>query len=189
MKAFEFVSVEELFARVAAEDERQASLSPRDPEHRKMFELTGDGEVLIYWGGYEYPYDLDRIQRPEDLIWLIHHIGKKTWKHMTAARISRLVECIANEKGWPPYGRVRHANEMPSASIDARAEREKMTPAIRYQVLTRDGHRCRCCGNSVSTGAILHIDHIIPVSKGGRTILANLQALCSACNIGKRDRT
>ena len=31
----------------------------------------------------------------------------------------------------------------------------------------------------------LHIDHIIPWSKGGETVLENLQTLCSDCNLGK----
>ena len=31
----------------------------------------------------------------------------------------------------------------------------------------------------------LHIDHIIPVSKGGKTIKSNLRVLCSKCN-GKK---
>lgn len=32
---------------------------------------------------------------------------------------------------------------------------------------------------------VLHIDHIIPWSKGGETIYDNLQTLCSKCNQGK----
>jgi 5-methylcytosine-specific restriction endonuclease McrA len=33
-----------------------------------------------------------------------------------------------------------------------------------------------------------HIDHITPFSKGGLTILKNLQALCSPCNLSKGNR-
>jgi 5-methylcytosine-specific restriction endonuclease McrA len=29
------------------------------------------------------------------------------------------------------------------------------------------------------------VDHIVPWSKGGETILENLRTLCSKCNLGK----
>ncbi|MCL4507775.1 MAG: HNH endonuclease [Chloroflexi bacterium] len=31
----------------------------------------------------------------------------------------------------------------------------------------------------------LHVDHILAWSKGGETVLENLQTLCSVCNLGK----
>ncbi len=181
---------EEVFARMQAEDERQARLAPHDPEHRKMFTYSEDKEtLLIYWGGYEYPYEMDRLNRPEDVLWLIHHLSEKTWKGMTVARIGLLVASVAQKKGWPAYDRVPLPHEMPKPSFSVEAEREKMTPALRYQVLRRDGHRCRCCGSSVATGSVLHVDHIVPVSRGGETNIRNLQTLCSCCNFGKRDRS
>lgn len=67
-------------------------------------------------------------------------------------------------------------------------ERSLMTASLRYEILKRDGHRCKSCGASSASGAVLHIDHIFPVSKGGRTTRGNLQTLCEACNLGKRDR-
>jgi len=56
---------------------------------------------------------------------------------------------------------------------------------LKVQVLMRDGAICRLCGSPPNTGAILHIDHVIPWSKGGETILENLQVLCAECNLGK----
>lgn len=58
---------------------------------------------------------------------------------------------------------------------------------LRAQVLMRDGARCQLCGAEARSGALLHVDHIIPWSKGGSTTLENLRVLCSMCNIGKSD--
>ena len=58
---------------------------------------------------------------------------------------------------------------------------------LRFQVLKRDNFKCCMCGRSpASTPDLeLHIDHIKPYSKGGETVIENLQTLCSDCNLGK----
>ena len=60
---------------------------------------------------------------------------------------------------------------------------------LRYQVLKRDNFKCCACGASPAKdpSVELHIDHVIPWSKGGKTTLDNLQTLCSKCNLGKGD--
>lgn len=64
-------------------------------------------------------------------------------------------------------------------------ERAKVTPSLRYDVIQRDGGRCRVCGRSAADGVTLEVDHIIPISKGGTTTYTNLQTLCKDCNRGK----
>lgn len=58
---------------------------------------------------------------------------------------------------------------------------------LRLKVLSRDNFRCVFCGRSPATdiGVKLHIDHIQPFSKGGKTTVDNLQTLCLECNLGK----
>lgn len=64
-----------------------------------------------------------------------------------------------------------------------------MNADMRYRVLKRDNSRCQRCGATALTdGVSLHVDHIVPVSKGGKTVLENLQTLCEACNLGKSNR-
>lgn len=60
---------------------------------------------------------------------------------------------------------------------------------LRFKVMKRDNFKCCMCGRSPATtlGLELHIDHIIPWSKGGETTFDNLQTLCSDCNLGKGD--
>ena len=56
---------------------------------------------------------------------------------------------------------------------------------LRALVLLRDGATCRMCGARPEDGARLHVDHVLPWSKGGETVIENLQILCEMCNIGK----
>lgn len=58
---------------------------------------------------------------------------------------------------------------------------------LRFLVLKRDDFKCVGCGRSPSNepGLILHVDHIQPFSKGGKTEEKNLQTLCKDCNYGK----
>jgi len=58
---------------------------------------------------------------------------------------------------------------------------------LRFQVLLRDNFKCCYCGASPAKdpNVILHVDHILPWSKGGETVLENLQTACSTCNLGK----
>lgn len=66
-------------------------------------------------------------------------------------------------------------------------EMEPVPDTIRYDVLRRAGGKCELCGCS-SKERPLHVDHILPRSKGGKNDLANLQALCDRCNLAKGNR-
>lgn len=60
----------------------------------------------------------------------------------------------------------------------------------RWAVLRRDDYRCSKCGASPSSDhqVELEVDHIIPVARGGRNEIENLQTLCRKCNQGKKHR-
>ena len=61
--------------------------------------------------------------------------------------------------------------------------------SLRLKVLNRDNFKCIFCGKSPATdfGTKLHIDHILPFSKGGKSTIENLQTLYEECNLGKSD--
>ena len=67
-------------------------------------------------------------------------------------------------------------------------QRKLMTKALRQKIMIRDNYTCQICGKYMPDEIGLHIDHIIPVSKGGKTIESNLQVLCSKCNGRKSNR-
>ena len=70
----------------------------------------------------------------------------------------------------------------------AKVERFDVSDSLRYNIMVRDRFRCVICGASSMNGAQLHIDHIIPISKGGKSVPDNLRTLCERCNIGKSDK-
>ena len=77
--------------------------------------------------------------------------------------------------------------QIPFRNDVADYERSLLTPKLRYDILRRDGFRCTICGRGQEDGVKLHVDHIKPVSKGGRTVPENLRTLCQDCNLGKSD--
>lgn len=62
-----------------------------------------------------------------------------------------------------------------------RVERAKVSNKMRFSIYQRDGNRCCKCGSPYD----LEIDHIFPISKGGKTVYENLQTLCHRCNTKK----
>ncbi len=59
-----------------------------------------------------------------------------------------------------------------------------MRKIVRDRILKRDGHKCCRCPSTEN----LEIDHIIPLSKGGRHDEDNFQTLCRTCNRKKSNK-
>ncbi len=62
--------------------------------------------------------------------------------------------------------------------------KRNISERLKVKVLMRDGNKCKLCGISV-TGENIHFDHIKPWSKGGETVLENIQVLCARHNLAK----
>ncbi|MGL4668996.1 MAG: HNH endonuclease [Methanobacteriaceae archaeon] len=73
--------------------------------------------------------------------------------------------------------------------LNDKLKRKSFTKSIRHEVFKRDNYICVECGAKKSDDVTLHVDHIIPSSKGGNDELDNLQTLCQDCNTAKGDRT
>lgn len=55
---------------------------------------------------------------------------------------------------------------------------------LRFEILERDNHTCQYCGGKPPE-VRLHVDHILPKSKGGKDTRGNLITSCRDCNLGK----
>lgn len=59
----------------------------------------------------------------------------------------------------------------------------------RWEILERDNFCCVYCGLSApDDNAMLHVDHIVPVSSGGKSYAKNLITSCKPCNLEKSKR-
>ena len=67
------------------------------------------------------------------------------------------------------------------------AQRKGLSKKTRFEVFKRDSFKCQYCGRS-APDVILEVDHIIPVSEGGKNELLNLVTSCRDCNRGKSNK-
>lgn len=74
------------------------------------------------------------------------------------------------------------------SEYQSKGQRKLMTKALRDKIKIRDNYTCQICGKYMPDEVGLQIDHIIPISKGGKSIESNLQVLCSKCNGSKSDK-
>lgn len=87
----------------------------------------------------------------------------------------------------------RWARENPLATRAITAKRRALknsaegmyTEADIERMLVGQSGLCACCGEQLR---MFHVDHIVPISKGGTNWPDNLQLLCPPCNISKGDK-
>lgn len=117
-------------------------------------------------------------------------------------------EC-RRKRGRPPINRERVRRQNREAAARARATGKRIGAnyrararhyGVQYEpiqprrVFARDGWRCGICGRKVDkrlkapNPMRASLDHIVPMSKGGDHLLANVQCAHLRCNVGKRER-
>ena len=121
------------------------------------------------------------------------HFG--SWRKALVAFVNYVNDDDKNQTdkedgSMPPASPVRHESDDTHELefIEHKTQREPNL-RLRFKVLARDYFKCCICGASPAkdSSVELHVDHIKPWSKGGETVLNNLQTLCSKCNLGKSD--
>jgi hypothetical protein len=61
--------------------------------------------------------------------------------------------------------------------------------ALRRLIVARAGGACEYCRLLQSgTGVTFHIEHVLPRSQGGKTVMNNLALSCPGCNLAKAER-
>jgi len=114
-----------------------------------------------------------------------------------AVEWARRVRELRNEDGYQILTHKDRADLRPNQYMLLTIERvpafsRKVSNELRAQVLERNGYTCQMCGVGAgdpdplgTTRTVrLTIGHIVDKSKGGEETLANLRAVCEACNQG-----
>jgi 5-methylcytosine-specific restriction endonuclease McrA len=159
------------------------------PRDRKWGIITKPIKVL-----HEEPDPMPTRKPSGKMLVLEHlkqHVGE--WIHNQEFRqisglndVPRVIRALRQE-GWQIE--VRGDGYVRLSSLEKgepRGERKTISRKLRFQILQRDGFRCRACGRGPNNGVKLVIDHIIPIDWGGLTEESNLQTLCEECNSGKQ---
>ena len=119
-------------------------------------------------------------------------------KRGVVSKKSNLVELQVGDLTYAQSSRIRAACEkriadfLESRGVDIWSgllEIDPVPSTVRFDVLKRD-RKCVLCGAApeIDSDVRLHVDHIVPRSKGGSNEMSNLQVLCSECNLGKSNR-
>lgn len=75
-----------------------------------------------------------------------------------------------------------------SAKRRARLSEATVELVSRSSVIARDGKVCYLCLRPVDD-ANIHLDHVIPLSRGGAHTMGNLRVACAPCNLAKGSLT
>lgn len=85
------------------------------------------------------------------------------------------------------YERDRYHNDpVVNTKKKERARRKRFGTVDPMAVFQRDGNVCHYC--QITTGKF-HIDHMIPLSRGGTNTMDNLTVACQQCNLRKHTLT
>lgn len=198
----------ELLADLKHVAEMLGSSTVSQPKYRKLGKYA-DTTVARRFGSWnnalltagltlsnEYNYSDERLF--ENILVLWQHYGRQPRRRDLVKSPSTISQGPYNRRfgSWITAleAFIEYANtgvtEIPSLTEKSESQpRTGRDPSLRlrWQVLQRDRFTCRACGASpaLSPNVELHVDHIIAWSKGGETVLENLQTLCSLCNLGK----
>jgi hypothetical protein len=168
--------------------------------HPKWWALTPNAKAL--WttaGAWCASYKTDGAVLTAQLAILAPQVGLTVQK-MRAAVVELVVAdlWVTTDSGWAFHNWTDF--NPPRATLDKEAaiekERKKIQndPDLKTAVRVRDGDLCRYCGEQVNfaarTGHLAgRYDHVIPVTKGGKTTLSNVVVCCDYDNRRKYNKT
>lgn len=151
-----------------------------------------------------YPRELDAVEEADIDDAICELVGTEKIRLYTAAassRFSRGRVVFGYFPRWNDHQRLRNTRakcpDPESEEVNDWTLRRFVPIALKIKIFERDGFTCQKCAASFALpglsgrravrllGSVLHIDHIVPVTRGGRATEENLRLLCAACNLSR----
>ena len=153
----------------------------RQPKYREMDEppsAISSGAYEAKWGTWV-----------KSLQTFIERVNSDTRQEASDARQEVPYTTGVEDIPQPTTGNLpsQNSKDRPPKQKRKEEDQRKIRLGLRYTIQLRDRFRCVLCGANppANPGCVLHVDHILPWSKGGKTVAANLRTLCEWCNLGK----
>jgi len=156
------------------------------PHARRWSDEDYFANLLAVWTHHGRALRYAELNQPPSMITNGSYAKKfGSWGAAKTAFLERVNSDLADDQ--PERAKVPSGTPDTRPAKPAAADQRAIRLGLRYTVLRRDQFRCRNCGRSPAAhyGCVLHVDHIHPFSRGGKTVLENLRTLCEDCNLGK----
>lgn len=147
-----------------------------------------------------YPREIEIVSELdiEDALIELSGIGKVAF--YTSEAKKEIYGCLPK---WSDHQRIRESkNKCPDpddTSVNDWYLRRFIPMDMKIRTVERDNFKCKVCGKYISSienahalvkkgSGLFHIDHIVPVSQGGRATMENLRLTCPKCNQSRKKR-
>lgn len=147
-----------------------------------------------------YPREMDCTTQEDinDALVELSGVGKIAFYTSTPRK--SVYGCFPN---WKAHQRVRDSKQKCPDPDDTTVNDwylQRFIPMdLKVEIIERDGFKCHLCGKFITSDrdarrlakhgcGMYHIDHIVPVSQGGRATLENLRLTCPICNLKRKKR-
>lgn len=145
-----------------------------------------------------YPREIQIVSEGDIEDALIELSGAGKISFYTSTPRKEIYGCFPN---WSEHQRVRESrNKCPDPDdtyVNDYYYRRFIPISMKKEIIERDNFKCQICGKYITTltdssvlvkkaAGLFHIDHIVPVSQGGRATMENLRLTCPKCNLERK---